>query len=203
MLLRHPHDSELLKRAWSGIVATGRDNSRLPVQWSSARNAGFTTAEKPWIRVNDNYKDINVEKQLGNENSVLAFWRKMLALRKEYLDVLVYGAYEVFEIEDEKTFTFQKKAKNGRAVLVCLNFSKEEARCEVPPVLVGKRLELLVGNAVESEEMAQGSKEMMETKLDGKWMEGTVKKGTKVVLEAWEGRVYVVNEEDDEGYVIV
>lgn len=178
MNIEYPTDKALLARAWAGIVATSRDNSRLPLSWSNTPNAGFTTAETPWMRVNDNYPSINVEKQLGEPDSVLAFWRHMLALRKEYVDVFVHGDYEVWEYENEKTFTFTKRSKGGRVALVCVNFSEGRERCGVPKELEGKRLELVAGNVAVEE---------------GKG------RGVDVELEAWEGRVYLVREEDEDG----
>lgn len=185
MNLEFPNDPDLLRRAWAGIVATSRDNSRLPVSWSAERNAGFTTADQPWMRVNDNYPEINVEKQLDDENSVLRFWRSVLSLRKEHVDVFVHGDYEVFDYDNEATFTFTKRSKGGRVALVCLNFSTERQKCSVPKELEGKKLELLARNVVSSD------------------AEGRVGRGTEVELEAWEGRVYLVREEDEGGFVIV
>ena len=60
-----------------------RDNARTPVQWSAEKNAGFTTADKPWFYINDNYKEINVEAAEKDENSILNYYRKLLKLRKE------------------------------------------------------------------------------------------------------------------------
>ena len=60
-----------------------RDNSRTPVQWSAEKNAGFTTADEAWFKVNPNYTDINVEAAEKDENSILNYYRKLLKFRKE------------------------------------------------------------------------------------------------------------------------
>jgi oligo-1,6-glucosidase len=71
-----------------GIRRKARDHARNPMQWSSSPNAGFSLkegGEKPWMRVHDDYVAWNVEKQKGDPNSVLSFWKKMLMFRKRYL----------------------------------------------------------------------------------------------------------------------
>lgn len=185
----YPHDKEMLARAWTGIVRTSRDNARTPVQWSSAPHAGFSPPDaktKPWIRVNDNYKQINVATQLDDPTSVLSFWKKMLKIRKRYGGLLVSGHYEVHDYENLKTFTFVKRTGEGRVALVVLNFSEEGQVVQVPRELEGLRLRVLVGNGEGGEEgVVDGGVEG-----DGKWK-----------LGPWEGRVYV--EKDDAGDVLV
>ena len=68
-----------------------------PMQWTGEENAGFT-AGTPWLRVNSNYTAINVEKETIDPNSVLNFYKKLIALRKdpEYKETVVYGALEPF-----------------------------------------------------------------------------------------------------------
>ena len=63
-------------------VRFSRDNARTPVQWDDGANAGFTTG-KPWLKVNPNYKQINVQAQVNDEDSVLAFYKKLTRLRKK------------------------------------------------------------------------------------------------------------------------
>ena len=63
---------EALKYVW----AVSRDNSRTPMQWDDSINSGFTEG-KPWINVNENYKEINVKAQLKDEKSILNFYKNM------------------------------------------------------------------------------------------------------------------------------
>ncbi|MDR1445843.1 MAG: alpha-glucosidase [Treponema sp.] len=77
---------------WKWVRASSRDNSRTPVQWSAAFNAGFTSG-KPWIGVNSNYTRINYESQKQNPASVLNFYKKLIALRRSS-ECLKYGAFE-------------------------------------------------------------------------------------------------------------
>lgn len=67
-----------------------RDNARTPFQWSGSENAGFTTG-RPWLKVNENYKVINANSQIEDEESVFNFYKKLINLRKaeEFKDALV------------------------------------------------------------------------------------------------------------------
>lgn len=103
-----------------------RDNGRLPMQWSGEENAGFTRGGKPWMRVNDDFKEWNVEKQEGKDDSVLAYWRQVLAMRKKEKDVFTYGVYDMLEVArtGEDVFAYTMTAVDGtKTALVILNFS--------------------------------------------------------------------------------
>lgn len=106
-----------------------RDNGRLPMQWNSERHSGFTEGSKPWMRVNDDYKDWNVEKQNGDKQSVLAYWREVLALRQKEKNVFIYGRYEMLDVErsGEHIFAYTMTSFDGaKSALILLNFSDEE-----------------------------------------------------------------------------
>lgn len=64
------------------LAERSRDNSRTPMQWSDAENAGFSTA-KPWLSIPESYREINVEREKQDADSILAFYKKLIALRKE------------------------------------------------------------------------------------------------------------------------
>ena len=105
-----------------------RDNARTPVQWTADAHAGFTSAEgKPWMRVNDDYKEVNVAAQLSNsdpEQSVHAFWRRGLKNRKLHKNVFVYGDFELVDPDNDKIVAYKRWSKD-EAVFVLLNFSGE------------------------------------------------------------------------------
>ena len=65
------------------LNSKSRDNSRTPMQWNEDINGGFTKGN-PWIKINDNYKDINVKKALEDKDSILYHYKKLIQLRKEY-----------------------------------------------------------------------------------------------------------------------
>lgn len=135
-------DAASAERVKAALQHLARDHARLPMQWDDSFQAGFTTAEEPWMRVHDNYREVNVKSEAARKDSVLAFWRHMLRLRKEYAASLVHGVLKVHDRENEKTFVFEKKGKDQTAV-VALNFSEEEVPVELP-VEGGKKL--IAGN---------------------------------------------------------
>ncbi len=69
------------------IKKTSRDNGRVPMQWNAEENAGFTTGT-PWLKVNRNYKEVNVEKDLNSEDSVYAYYQDIIKFRKENYDLI-------------------------------------------------------------------------------------------------------------------
>jgi oligo-1,6-glucosidase len=141
----YPGDGKMQKAALEGIQRVGRDNSRTPVHWNAGPHAGFSTVE-PWIRLNDYYTEINVEAQQKDPNSVLEFWKRVLRLRKQHADVLVHGNFEVHDYENLSTFAYVKE-KDGKKVLVVLNFTNEEQPVGIPKTLKDNKLELLIGSA--------------------------------------------------------
>ncbi len=106
------------------IWASCRDNSRTPMQWNDEVNAGFTTGTT-WFGMNPNYKEINVEKQKNEENSIFNFYKKMIALKKEH-DVLNYGTYDLL-LEDDPQIYAYTRTLNDEKIIVISNISKEEA----------------------------------------------------------------------------
>lgn len=103
------------------INAKGRDNARRPLAWSAEDNGGFTTG-KPWLKLNDNYKEINIESALEDKNSIFYTYQQMIRFRKEE-DILVYGEFLPFEL-NEKVFSFERKYK-GESWKVIANFSED------------------------------------------------------------------------------
>ena len=111
-----------------------RDNARPPMQWKDAPQAGFTSGT-PWLKVNDNYPVINVEKEEGQLDSVLHYYRKLIALRKsgEYRELFTYGKFEpAYENADHVMAYY--RILQGRRVLVAANFGTDtiELDWEVP-----------------------------------------------------------------------
>lgn len=111
-----------------------RDNARTPMQWKDAPQAGFTSGT-PWLKVNDNYPVINVEKEEGQLDSVLHYYRKLIALRKsgEYRELFTYGKFEpAYENADHVMAYY--RILQGRRVLVAANFGTDtiELDWEVP-----------------------------------------------------------------------
>ncbi len=108
-----------------------RDNARTPVQWSDSDNAGFTTGT-PWLKVNSNYKDINVQNQENDPDSVLNYYRKLVATRKssEYKEVFTYGVFEPAYEDTEYVMAYYRVSDNQR-ILVAANFGKDAKTIEL------------------------------------------------------------------------
>ncbi|QUI22839.1 alpha-glucosidase [Vallitalea pronyensis] len=107
-----------------GLWANSRDNARTPMHWHTSEYAGFTTGT-PWIDVNPNYSDINVEAALADENSVFYHYQKLIQLRKE-LPVVVYGDFELLVPKDQQIFAYTRTL-DGHKLLIVSNFSAEKA----------------------------------------------------------------------------
>ncbi len=115
------------KEALEACYHYSRDNARTPIQWNDGPQAGFTTGT-PWLKVNPDYREINVEAQQADEDSVLHFYKKLIALRKsdEYRETFTYGRF-VPEFEDEDMiFGYCRESENGEKLLVVANFGREE-----------------------------------------------------------------------------
>ena len=108
-----------------------RDNARTPVQWDSSKNAGFTTGT-PWLPLNPNYKKINVAQQEKDPESVLSYYKKLTALRKnpEYKETMVYGDFVPFMADEDRLMAFYRKGE--KTLLILRNYRKEERELELP-----------------------------------------------------------------------
>lgn len=121
--------------AWNGILHKGRDNARTPMQWEDAPQAGFTTGQ-PWIAVNPNYHDINVRKAQADPNSILCFYRELLALRQRE-NALLRGTFRLLLPEHPQLLAYERVFGRDR-VIVCCNFSSSTA--VLPPEFTGSIL---------------------------------------------------------------
>ncbi len=119
------------KEALQAASAFSRDNARTPVQWNTEKNAGFTTGI-PWLEVNPDYKEINVESQLTDSNSLLSFYKKMTALRKtqEYKDTFVYGSFKPYKEDQENLIAYTRTEEKN--ILVMGNLQSQSRNVELP-----------------------------------------------------------------------
>ncbi|WP_371069034.1 alpha-glucosidase [Sediminibacillus sp. JSM 1682029] len=125
------------------IYARGRDNARTPVQWNGSEHAGFTTGE-PWLSVNPNYKEINVEKALADPESIFYFYQKLIELRKQE-ETIVHGDYQLLLEEDEEIFAYTRSMKEETLLIVC-NFSSNAQKRSFGNITDGKHQQLLITN---------------------------------------------------------
>jgi len=101
----------------------GRDGERTPMQWNESQNAGFSKA-KPWLPVPPSYKTHNVASEMKDANSVLSFYRQLLALRHKE-PALFEGNFQLLNENDANVLTYVRRYKD-EAILVVLNMSAKD-----------------------------------------------------------------------------
>ncbi|MDR4945556.1 glycoside hydrolase family 13 protein [Neobacillus cucumis] len=121
-----------------------RDNARTPMQWDASNMGGFTTANLTWLGVNPNYKEINVESQINDPDSILSFYKKLIQLRKDN-PLFVYGTYELLFPNHKHLFVYTRRL-GGRKAIVINNFSEKSTRMKVPTNVSYTFSELVLNN---------------------------------------------------------
>lgn len=112
-----------------GANANGRDNARTPVQWTAGEQTGFTSGT-PWIEVNPNHTEINVEADRADAEGVFEHYRQLVKLRKE-LPVVSHGSFTPYLQDHEQIFAYARMLE-GQKVTVVANFSDQPCEFEVP-----------------------------------------------------------------------
>ena len=120
------------------IHRRSRDNARTPMQWSAAPNAGFTTGT-PWIGVNPNYVTINAEAQENDPDSVLCFYRRLIALRRE-LPIITEGDYTLLLADHPQIFAYQRSWQGQRLYVICSFSAQTFDAPEILPYCGGRLL---------------------------------------------------------------
>lgn len=111
-----------------------RDRCRTPMQWNPEPNAGFSVNGiiKPWLRIPDSYKLINVEQEVGNPDSLFNTYRKLLKIRREKRS-LSEGSFEFLNVNKLKNkYLAYRRFIDGDQVIVYLNFSKKAIMIDCP-----------------------------------------------------------------------
>ncbi|EHZ7340806.1 TPA: alpha-glucosidase [Vibrio vulnificus] len=125
------------------IHENSRDNARTPMQWSASQNGGFSQA-KPWIEVNPNYPEINVEQALADSDSIFYHYQKLIELRKEH-PAIVYGDFTPLFAEHDSVFAYVRSHQDEQ-LLVINNFSDQDISIELPDNLQNKEVNCLIYN---------------------------------------------------------
>jgi oligo-1,6-glucosidase len=149
----------------AALRARSRDNARTPMQWDDSPSAGFTTGQ-PWLPVNPDHVTVNAAAQRDDPDSVLAHYRRLIALRHAE-PVVVSGDFTMLLPQDERVYAFTRSL-DGTTLLVLGNFSGEPAPAPVPDAAGWAAADVLVGRTG-----APG------TDAD------------PIVLAPWEGRAYL------------
>ncbi|MDI9232056.1 alpha,alpha-phosphotrehalase [Staphylococcus caprae] len=102
-----------------------RDNSRTPMQWTNGEASGFTSGQ-PWIDIDPNYKEVNVEQAIEDDHSVFHMYRRLIDLRHNH-DILTYGDITPLYMTHDQLFIYRRNYQS-KSWLVIANFSKEAAR---------------------------------------------------------------------------
>ena len=121
-----------------------RDNGRTPMLWDDSTNAGFTTGA-PWIEVNKNYGEINAASQVKDDESIFAYYKKLIQMRKDY-DVIAYGDIKPLAEKDTSVFAYERTYQKESLVVIC-NFYGADAQWNCELDLTG--YEVLAGNYTE------------------------------------------------------
>lgn len=111
------------------INAKGRDNARTPMQWDRSPNAGFTKGI-PWLHVNPNYKEINVQSALADKHSIFYTYKKLIELRKQH-DIIVWGEYQLITETPDDVFAYYRLYEEEKWLTVC-NISEKTNQIHLP-----------------------------------------------------------------------
>ncbi|WLR48851.1 alpha-glucosidase [Halobacillus litoralis] len=146
---------------------TSRDNSRTPMQWSHEENAGFTSGT-PWMKINPNYKAINVADQQDDPHSILNHYKEMIQLKKQH-DLFTYGTYELILPDDKQIYAYTRTL-DGKTALVIANLTKNTAAFKSSYTLNSK--DLILSNLIVDKHVDE----------------------TSFTLKPFEARVYLLNQ---------
>ena len=132
-----------MEEIMDSIRVIGRDNARTPMQWDESKNAGFSTGQ-PWLAVNPNYQEINVQEALANPKSIFYTYQKLVQIRKEN-SWLIRADFELLDTAD-KVFAYIRK-DGDRRFLVVANLSNEKQNLSVE----GRVKSILIENTTAKE----------------------------------------------------
>lgn len=125
------------------IQAKSRDNSRTPMQWSPEENAGFTTGS-PWLKIPDNYKEINVADQYQDKDSVYAYYKQLVRLRKQE-PIIQEGDYIAILEDHPQIFAYIRRLKD-QDLLQVSNFYDQTVSLSIPDKISQAEQVKLLGN---------------------------------------------------------
>jgi len=164
---RTNNDPAALEAAHTSLQHLARDHSRVPISWSTGPTNGFSPPDahaKPWMRPLEDADVCNAKQQQTDKDSVLSYWKRMLAVRKQYNDLLVHGEYDDLDVDNRDFYAFTKTWNGKKAFVIC-NFTDKAQKLYVPSQVDNAKRELLVSSVNEPVEEE---------------------------LAAWEGRIYLL-----------
>lgn len=154
------------------LARKSRDNARTPMQWQNDVNAGFS-AGKPWIDVNTNYDNINVNDAQNDKSSILTFYQRLIALKLQSR-LTIDGDFTLINANDSSVFAYQRQL-GSQKLIVLGSFSEEKVRYVLPKELMNVQGKLVLSNYQDT------SKYLTQT----------------LFLRPYEGVVYLINEQHE------
>lgn len=140
------------------LAPRSRDNARTPYQWDESENAGFTSG-KPWLKLNPEYKEINLKKDRKSKGSIFAYYQKLIRLRRE-LPAITEGNLEFF-LKDHPSVIMYTRRCEGDSLLIIANKSSEKVSVEIPDELKSYRVERVLTNYESSTPSLEGRLEWL------------------------------------------
>lgn len=154
------------------LARKSRDNARTPMQWQNDVNAGFS-AGKPWIDVNTNYDNINVNDAQNDKSSILTFYQRLIALKLQSR-LTIDGDFTLINANDSSVFAYQRQL-GSQKLIVLGSFSEKKVRYVLPKELMNVQGKLVLSNYQDT------SKYLTQT----------------LFLRPYEGVVYLINEQHE------
>lgn len=146
------------EEALAFVGPRSRDNARAPYQWNGTENAGFTTG-KPWLKVNPNYTEINLEADRKDPKSIFAFYQKLLKLRKE--NPAIYDGDLKFLLEDsDKMIVYLRRCKEQTLLIIC-NKSDDTVKAELPEEVTSCKWQRILTNREETVPSVDGGRDWL------------------------------------------
>jgi oligo-1,6-glucosidase len=144
---RTQNDPQALENARKALQRVARDHARVPMQWDSSANAGFcSTHVHPWMPALMCCKEINVADQTLRKHSVLNFWRELLLLRKRFVELFVYGKFQLMDSSADVMLFTKRDPESSRTLLTVANLSKEAREWQAPIEFDLVRFEMIASN---------------------------------------------------------
>lgn len=155
---------------------SSRDNSRTPVQWNNNKNAGFTKAD-PWLDINPNYTEINIESQINDHGSILSYYKELCLLRKERA-IFIYGDCKFIGRDEENIIAYRRVYKD-ESMTVLLNRSNKE---------VSMNLDNRLLNDIKSSTLCLNNLEFLGVE---EFSNGNIIHDKLLVLAPWQSLIYI------------
>ncbi len=140
------------------VAQRSRDNARTPYQWNAKDNAGFTTGT-PWMKVNPNYKHLNLEADKNSPDSVFNFYKNLLSFRKEH-PVIVYGSLEFLFDSDPNIISYIREDEKEK-ILVLTNRSDGNSKFVVPSSISNTKWKRVICNTENTTPSINGRCELL------------------------------------------